>query len=279
MGLPSLRLNSDAGNKTEKRDLMEIRIGTSGYSFEDWRGHFYPAGIAKGKMLDHYQAYFNTVEINSTYYRIPHPAIMYNIIKKTKPDFEFIIKANQNLTHQRRQIEQPAREFHESLKPFTDRGQLKGILAQFPYSFKYSTAHLQYISNCRDLMQPYPFFVEFRHDSWLRNETYDTMQREGMNFVSVDGPQLPGLLPPELKTTSDTAYIRLHGRNSDHWWDGGALRYDYLYNRDEMEEWRQKIERLKEEKVTKAFIFFNNCHLGQAVKNARDMMRLFDIQF
>ena len=255
---------------------MEIRIGTSGYSFEDWRGNFYPAQIVKGKMLDFYQAYFNTVEINSTYYRIPHPAIMYNIAKKTKPEFEFIVKANQNLTHQRKAVEEPALEFHKSVQPIAERNQLKGVLAQFPFSFKYSPNNLKYLSFCRELMQPYPLFVEFRHDSWMRKETYTMMGEEGINFVSVDGPRLRGLMPPELKTTTDTVYLRLHGRNAQHWWDGGALRYDYNYNRDELEEWKAKIEKLRQENAKKAFIFFNNCHLGQAVKNARDMLQLFE---
>jgi uncharacterized protein YecE (DUF72 family) len=257
---------------------MEIKIGTSGYSFEDWRGNFYPAGIAKGKMLDHYQAYFNTVEINSTYYRIPHPAVMYNIAKKTKPEFEFIIKANQNLTHQRKYIEEPAAEFLESIRPVIDRGQLKGILAQFPWSFKFSTGQLDYIKTCQELLQPHPLFVEFRNDSWMRRETYNTMKENGINYVSVDGPRLRGLLPPELITTGDTAYIRLHGRNSDHWWGGGSLRYDYLYNETELQEWKEKLLRIKD-KTKKAFIFFNNCHLGQAVKNARQMMRSLDLSF
>ena len=255
---------------------MEIRIGTSGYSFEDWRGNFYPAAIQKGKMLDHYQNYYDTVEINSTYYRIPHPAVLYNMAKKTKPEFEFIVKANQNLTHQRREIEQPAGEFREALKPLVERNQLKGVLAQFPWSFKFSPKNLDYLSTCRDLMSPHRLFVEFRHDSWLRPVTYDTMRREGIFFVSVDGPRLRGLLPPELITTGDTAYVRLHGRNAEHWWGGGALRYDYLYNESELQEWKDKIERLKGE-ATKAFIFFNNCHLGQAVKNARHMRDMFDL--
>jgi len=127
---------------------MEIRIGTSGYSFEDWRGVFYPGQIDKGKMLDYYQNYFDTVEINSTYYRIPHPAVLYNMAKKTKPEFEFIVKANQNLTHQRRQIEAPMVQFKEAIRPLVDRGQLKGILAQFPWSFKYSSANLAPVGNC-----------------------------------------------------------------------------------------------------------------------------------
>lgn len=255
---------------------MEIRIGTSGYSFEDWRGNFYPARIAAGKMLDHYQAYYDTVEINSTYYRIFHPAIMYNIVKKTKPEFDFIIKANQNLTHQRREIEKPAREFLDSIRPVVDRNQLKGILAQFPFSFKFSQRNLDYLSICRELMQPHRLFFEFRHDSWLRRETYAAMESAGIGFVSVDGPRLQGLLPPELRLIGDTAYIRLHGRNADHWWNGGPLRYDYNYSSDELKQWRDKLQRLKG-RARKAYIFFNNCHLGQAVKNAREMRLMLDL--
>jgi len=255
---------------------MEIRIGTSGYSFEDWRGNFYPARIAKGKMLDHYQAYFDTVEINSTYYRIPHPAVMYNIVKKTKPHFEFIVKANQSLTHQRKEIEESTLEFLEAVKPIAERDQLKGILTQFPWSFKYSPRNLEYIGHCRELLKPHPLFVEYRHDSWMRRETYDAMRIKGIDYVSVDGPRLRGLLPPELKTTGDTAYIRFHGRNAEQWWGGGNLRYDYLYSEGELQDWKEKIERLKGQ-AQKAYIFFNNCHLGQAVKNAREMMRMFDV--
>lgn len=255
---------------------MEIRIGTSGYSFEDWRGNFYPGQIDKGKMLDHYQAYFNTVEINSTYYRIPHPAVMYNIAKKTKPEFEFIIKANQSLTHHRKQIEEPTRQFLESIRPVVDRGQMKGILAQFPYSFKYSTYNLEYLANCRRLLEPHPLYIEFRNDSWMRKDTYEKMKELGLGYVSVDGPQLRGLLPPELITTGDTVYIRLHGRNAEHWWGGGSLRYDYLYNDSELQEWKAKLDRLRGD-AKKAFIFFNNCHLGQAVKNARQMMQMLEL--
>ena len=254
---------------------MEIKIGTSGYSFEDWRGNFYPGQIPKGKMLDHYQAYFNTVEINSTYYRIPHPAIMYNIVKKTKPDFEFFVKANKNLTHERQDYETPAREFLESIRPIADRGQMKGIVAQYPWSFKYSPRNLNYLKTCRELTAPHPLFMEFRHDSWLREETFAMMKTEGIHFISVDGPRLQGLLPPDLIATTDTAYIRLHGRNAKEWWNGGPLRYDYLYNSEELQEWKDKVKKLGES-ITKTFIFFNNCHLGQAVKNARQLMKMFE---
>jgi uncharacterized protein YecE (DUF72 family) len=240
---------------------MEIRIGTSGYSFDDWRGNFYPARINRGKMLDHYANYYNTVEINSTYYRIPHPAVMYNMVKKTKPEFEFTVKVNQNMTHERKEIDKPTAELLEAVRPIADRGQLHGLLAQYPFSFKYSPTNLDYLKRCHDLLHPHQMFIEFRHDSWLRREMFDFLRERGIGYVSVDGPRLRGLLPPDLITT---------GRNAEKWWDGGPERYDYLYNDAELEEWRKKIEDL-EDQVKKTYIFFNNCHLGQAVKNARQM--------
>ncbi|MCK4632119.1 MAG: DUF72 domain-containing protein, partial [candidate division Zixibacteria bacterium] len=86
-------------------DKGEIRVGTSGYSFEDWRGEFYPDDIDKGKMLDHYFKFFSTVEINSTYYRIPHPAVMHNIVKKAPTGSDFIVKVPQTFTHRREELE------------------------------------------------------------------------------------------------------------------------------------------------------------------------------
>ena len=250
---------------------MIIKIGTSGYSFEDWRGNFYPDKIEKGKMLNHYVKYFSTVEINSTYYRIPHPAVMANIEKKTPQHFEFIVKTPDTLTHKRKEIEKAIKEFGECLKPMQDSGKLRGVLAQFPYSFKYSPANLQYVINCGKEFAAESFYVEFRHSSWVNPNTINGLQSSRIPYVSVDEPQLPGLLKPDLVNTTDIAYIRLHGRNAAQWWDGGSLRYDYDYSDKELEEWKSKILQM-EGKVKKSFIFFNNCHLGQAVKNARQMM-------
>jgi len=254
---------------------VEIRIGTSGYSFDDWKGIFYPDKIEKGKMLDYYVKSFNTVEINSTYYRIPHPAVMHNMEKKTPENFEFIIKAPNTFTHKRHDLEKSVSEFTECIRPIFDAGKLKGILAQFPYSFKFSKTNLDYIKRCRDLIQPNQLFVEFRHDSWVNREMYDALREAKIGYVGVDEPQLRGLLKPDLFNTIDIAYVRLHGRNADKWWNGGPLRYDYNYSPEELKDWKDKIDKL-ENKAKKVFIFFNNCHLGQAVKNAQDMIQLFN---
>lgn len=255
---------------------MEIKIGTSGYSFDDWKGNFYPKDIQKGKMLDFYVQHFPVVEINSTYYRIPHPAVMANIEKKTPDGFEFIIKVPQDVTHKRKEIEPAVKEFRECLIPIEDAGKLKGLLAQFPYSFKFSQNGLAYIKLCAELLKPHQLFVEFRHNGWVNRDMYNYLRDNSIGYTAVDEPQLSGLLKPDMFNTTDTAYLRLHGRNGEKWWNGGALRYDYNYSHEELREWKQKIVKM-ENKAKKMYIFFNNCHLGQAVKNANDMMNLLDI--
>jgi len=251
---------------------MEIKIGTSGYSFDDWKGMFYPEKIAKGKMFDHYVKHFNTVEINSTYYRIPHPAVMYNIEQKSPDNFEFIVKTPGTMTHKRRDINDDIIKYKEALRPMTDAGKLKGTISQFPYSFKFNQHNLDYIKRCREALSDFPFFVEFRHDSWVNRTMYDHFRANDIGYVAVDEPDLNGLLKPDLFNTTEIGYIRLHGRNAEQWWNGGALRYDYDYSSEQLVEWKNKIIKL-ENKVKKLFIFFNNCHLGQAVKNAREMIQ------
>lgn len=254
---------------------MQVRVGTSGYSFEDWRGTFYPETVAKGKMLDHYVRYFQTVEINSTYYRIPHPAVMANIAKKAPDGFDFMVKVPQSFTHRRTDLENDLAAYREALKPLEESQKLTGLLAQFPFSFKFSPNSLDYLSLCNQALAPQRLFVEFRHNGWVNPTTFDRLRAEGIGYVSVDQPQLRGLLKPELTVTTDTAYIRLHGRNEEQWWNGGALRYDYSYSVAEMEQWRQRIQGLKDD-VKTAYVYFNNCHLGQAVSNALDFARLLE---
>ncbi len=254
---------------------MEIRIGTSGYSFEDWRGAFYPRDIDKGKMLDHYVKYFTTVEINSTYYRIPHPVIMDNIARKAPPGFDFTVKVPQSFTHQRQNLESDRDQYLRALEPLADSGKLSGLLAQFPYSFKFNQNALDYVCLCNQALQPHRLFVEFRYRSWVNRHMYDRLRAENIGYVCVDEPPLPGLLDPDLFATTDTAYIRLHGRNVQQWWDGGPLRYDYDYSPKELEEWWEKLKNLSaKRKVKAAYVFFNNCYEGQAASNAMNMKRM-----
>jgi len=246
---------------------VKIRVGTSGYSFEDWRGNFYPQTVDKGKMLDYYVQHFSAVEINSTYYGIPHPRVFENMIRKAPAGFDFMVKVPQSFTHQRADYHQDVTRFREALEPLAASGKLSGLLAQFPFSFKYSADGLDYLSICRDTVAPHPLFVEFRNNGWVNREMYDRLRTEGIGYVAVDEPQLRGLLKPDCFATTDTAYIRLHGRNEEHWWKGGPLRYDYNYSDEELEYWKEKVRKIMN-KTSATYVFFNNCHLGQAVRNA-----------
>jgi len=254
----------------------EVKIGTSGYSFDDWKGPFYPVDIKKGMMFDHYAKFFDTVEINATYYRIPHPKVMANIERKSPPGYEFIVKTPNTMTHKRARLEESVKPFLEAVAPMAEAGKLKGLLAQYPYSFKFSSRNLDYIRRCHELLRPHRLFVEFRHSGWVNRTMYDVFREAGIGYVAVDEPDLPGLLKPDFFATTETAYARLHGRNAEQWWEGGPLRYDYDYSPGELQEWKEKIDKMKS-KTKKIFIFFNNCHLGQAVKNAREMMHVLGL--
>ena len=262
---------STATSDSDRR--AEVRVGTSGYSFEDWRGVFYPENVVKGKMLDYYVQHFPTVEINSTYYRVPHPAVMANMVKKAPRGFDFMVKVPQSFTHVRQNFENDRQLFLEALRPLDESGKLAGLVAQFPFSFKYNQNHLDYLSLCRELVAPHHLFVEFRHDSWVNRGMYDRLRQEGIGYVAVDEPQLPHLLKPDCFATTNIGYVRMHGRNAEHWWAGGSERYDWDYSPADLRQWRDKVEKLRN-KVERIYVFFNNCHLGQAAANARDFLTM-----
>ena len=252
---------------------MNVRVGTSGFSFADWRGNFYPTDIDKNKLLDYYVQKFDTVEINSTYYGIPQPRVFESMARRASDRFDFMVKVPQSFTHRRSDIDSDRRKFIEAIRPLAESGKLAGLLAQFPYSFKFTPDHLDYLSICREAVAPHPLFVEFRHNSWVNRTMYDRFRAEGIGYVAVDEPPLPGLLNPDCFATTDTAYVRLHGRNAEQWWDGGPLRYDYNYSEDELTYWKEKLAKISE-KVKAAYVFFNNCHLGQAARNADQFIEM-----
>ena len=257
---------------------IDIRIGTSGYSYEDWREVFYPPHLPKGKFLDFYAQFFNTVEINSTYYAIPSAQTIYYMARKVPPDFAFIVKTNKETTHVRQQNEEAVAQLLNAVKPMIEMQKFYGFLAQFPYSFKNNEANRRYLLQTRELIGDYPLFVEFRHKSWATPPLYDFLRRNEIGYVNVDEPTLPGLLPPQSIATTDYGYVRFHGRNAEHWWEGdNTTRYDYEYNEDELRAWLGHIERLTR-RTHRTYIFFNNHPRGQAIKNARQMLNLLKNQ-
>lgn len=264
---------------SEKSTLKhEIKIGTSGYSYDDWRIHFYPSEISKSQMLNFYSKYFNTVEINSSYYHIPTTNTFQQIAIKTPSDFEFIVKVNQETTHRRKENEQAINQLKESLKPMIESGKFKGLLAQFPYSFKNNEQNRKYLFQSKKLIGDIPLFVEFRNNTWLDEHLAQFLKDNNIGYVNVDEPAIKGLLPKQDIVTTDVAYIRLHGRNEKDWWGGlGSSRYDYEYNEDQLKEWLTNISNILK-KTYKTYIFFNNHPNGQAIRNAQQMMKILNDQ-
>ncbi len=250
-----------------------LRIGTSGYSFPDWVGTYYPEGIARGRMFDHYVKDFVTVEINSTYYGIPHPRVFEAMSRKSPAGFDFVVKTHGSFTHERDQADGNIAKLLESVSPVADAGKLSGLLAQFPFAFRYSVVNLDYIRAKNSRLGGIPLFVEFRHDSWLRSDVKQALRQDRIGYSNVDEPQLPHLLPPEAEATTRVGYVRLHGRNSEKWWNGGAERYNYTYTDDQLREWVKRLDSLRE-KANQIYVFFNNCHLGRAVRDAHRFMEL-----
>ncbi len=255
---------------------MNIKIGTSGYSYDDWRGNFYPKSIQSGQMLEYYCQFFDTVELNVTYYTIPPVRTFERLADKTPDDFEFIIKTNQETTHRRKENNAAIQKLLQSIMPVLEAKKFHGFLAQFPYSFKNNEQNRKYLVETRSLLGDHPFFVEFRHAGWNKEQITGFLKSNDIGYVNVDEPALKGLLPPQSIVSSNSAYIRFHGRNSLDWWDGqGSARYDYEYKQNELENWLIHISNVLK-KSFKTYIFFNNHPGGKAVKNARQMMKIIE---
>lgn len=252
-------------------------MGTSGYSFADWVGVFYPAGTRSGEMLDHYQRCFNTVEVNATYYRLPPPATLQRMAERTPADFRFMVKLPASLTHQREGGSRAAAGYGDVVRPLRDAGKYAGALAQFPFSFRRSPPHEDYLRQLKAMLPDHPLFVEFRHASWDHPELEASLHELDLGFCSVDEPALAGLFPRRAGVVGPVAYVRLHGRNAGQWWSGGAQRYDYLYSRAELEQWAGLIRDLAA-RAEQTYVFFNNCHAGQAVMNARMMEEILGLE-
>jgi uncharacterized protein YecE (DUF72 family) len=251
-----------------------ILVGTSGYSFPDWVGPFYPPGMKSGEYLGFYSRHFAVVEVNSTYYRIPHPRVLEQMERKTPEGFRFIVKLNQAMTHERSLEPGLYREFLAVLEPLKAAGKYDGLLAQFPWGFKRDAAAEQHLDGLRGRLGDEPLFVEFRHGSWLHDGLADRLRRSRLGYCAVDEPRLKGLLPPVTLLTTEDAYVRFHGRNADNWWGReGGDRYDYDYSREELSEWVKKVGELAQQ-ARRTYLFFNNCHAGQAARNAKLMEEL-----
>ncbi len=254
-----------------------LYFGTSGFSYNDWVGNFYPRGMPRREWLSYYAREFNALELNFTFYALPKLSVLEAMIDKTGEGFLFSVKANQDMTHQRQHNEGVFPAFVYMLQPFIEADKLGCVLAQFPYSFGFSRQNWDYLESFRERLGDLPVVVEFRNAQWLRPEVFDWLSRRNLGFCCVDEPQLPKLLPPLAEVTSNIGYVRFHGRNAAKWWqhEHAYERYDYTYSAEELKDWLPKIGKLNS-LVGRTFIFANNHWRGQAIGTIRQLRLMFD---
>ena len=254
-----------------------LYFGTSGFSYNDWVGTYYPPKMPRQEWLHYYAREFNTLELNSTYYAIPQLSVVKNLIAKTGEGFQFSVKANQEMTHSRQNENAAFTAFVHILGPFIDSGKLGCILAQFPYSFYYNQINLDYIKLFKERMGELPVVIEFRNIQWIKREVFGFLHDQELGFCCVDEPKLSRLLPPIAEVTSKIGYVRFHGRNAAKWWyhENAYERYDYTYTSEELSEWIPKIQQINSNAV-KTFIFANNHWRGQAVNTIRQLRLMMD---
>jgi uncharacterized protein YecE (DUF72 family) len=264
----------------------KLYIGTSGWSYPKgegtWIGYFYPRG--KINELEYYSQFFNTVEVNSSFYRPPNPDYVHNWARRVPEDFLFTMKLWQKFTHPKMYEEATGKEaviyqqdvdiFKRSIEPLVRYGKLGALLAQFPPSFKNEGYGQQMLTAVIRIFGEYGLAVELRHRSWSDDPNIAGLLKENnVAWVHIDEPKFKSSIAEDLPTTSDMAYLRFHGRNAEMWWTGdSATRYQYLYSPDEIAELSQRVKSSARE-TRLLFALFNNHWRGYAPRNAVDMMK------
>ncbi len=240
---------------------MSLLIGTSGWSYDEWIGPFYEK---KQGMFSNDTKVFRTTEINSTFYSYPTERLVEGWMRTAPPGFVFAAKLPQVITHDKwlrlsEGVEDDMWRFIHLMTPLAEK--LGPILIQLRPSFTYKESVGDLEKFLEILPSNHEWAIEFRHDSWLRKETYRILENNNVAYTIVDEP----LLPPETHITADFAYIRWHGH-------GKRLWYDYEYTKPQLEEWKPKVEEV-EKKVKMTYGYFNNHFNASAVKNAIELLK------
>jgi uncharacterized protein YecE (DUF72 family) len=257
--------------------MNDIRLGTSGYSFDDW----YPSHV-KGPQMFHYyvdQLRLRTVEINYTFYRMPSARVFDFYVNKSPDSFDFTVKLFGGITHDPCQngIEPVVDKdlcarFIDGIRPLVESGKLGCILAQFPPHLSPGKSAWDYLLSLHDSLRDYKLVYEFRNKKWVSEKTISALKRVGVGYCAVDCPQVGPLMPLVPAVTSNIGYLRLHGRNKK-WFADKSVRYDYLYSMDELKGFLPTIYSMASMCST-VYVQFNNCHAGSALRNVKMMQCL-----
>ena len=230
---------------------MKLYVGTSGYSYKEWKGNFYPEDIKPDKMLNFYSEQFSTVEINNTFYRIPQKSVLDKWKKQVPKDFQFSIKAPQRITHIKRlkDVEDDNKYFIEAIKTLGNK--LGIVLYQFPPYFKKDFELFQKFLNL--IPKGVNAAFEFRHASWFEEDLLSLLKEKNFAICLSETDKEPGI---EIISTADKGYLRL--RKTD-------------YSKNEVKKWYEKI---KKQNWGEAFIFFKHEDGAKGPKFAKQLIEL-----
>jgi uncharacterized protein YecE (DUF72 family) len=273
-------------------DTPKILIGTAGWSYKDWDGIFYPAGIARRKQhpLEYLARCFDLVEVNTSFYGHIKPELAKLWVKRAdsvNPRFVFTAKLHRSFTHSPAAIMEPTsaatiipndedeRLAREGLDSLANAGKLAALLIQFPMSYKNTSLNREYLERLLRQFIEYHPVVEVRHSSWDNPETIRSFMEKNVAFCNIDQPQIGRALEATEHVTSSLGYVRLHGRNYDQWFDSDSRndRYNYAYSEAELAGWKDKIERIAR-KAEVTYVVANNHFEAKAGVNALQLKHM-----
>jgi uncharacterized protein YecE (DUF72 family) len=253
-----------------------VRVGTAGWSYKDWEGTVYPPHGSKFDHLSYLASFVDTIEVNSSFYRIPPPTHGKSWVRRvaSNEDFRFTVKLFRGFTHEKELASaDDAEAFRKFLDPIAEAGMLGALLIQYPWSFKASDEHFERLLSVAKLFDAYPRVVEVRHATLQTPEFLSLLDEHSLGFANIDQPLFSDSVKPSDIVTGPVGYIRLHGRNYQKWFshEESWERYDYLYSEKELAPWVERARSMSREKDV--FVIANNHFRGQAVVNSVEFKR------
>jgi uncharacterized protein YecE (DUF72 family) len=262
-----------------------IRFGPAGFDYKDWVGPLYPKPLpSRFDRLAFLSDYFDTVEINSSFYGPPKPQTAAAWVERVghNPRFRFTAKLWRRFTHEREQAwtDEEVDQARVGFGALAERGRLGAVLLQFPWSFKRTDSNEEWLHDVITAFGEFPLVLEVRHLSWAAADLRTTLLERGVGIVNIDQPLFTSSIKPGAQVTSATGYVRLHGRNYRDWFRdkaGRNERYDYLYSAQELEPWAERILEIEANPRTKeTYVVTNNHHLGKAPANSLMLQSLVE---
>jgi len=256
-----------------------ILVGPAGWSYSDWEGVVYPSHGRRFDQLAYLAHYFDTIEVNSSFYRIPPDTHSKSWVRRVAENdaFRFTVKLYREFTHEGKPGQNLVDPFRAFLDPLAEAGRLGALLIQFPWSFRATEAGLARIDEIVRQFPDVPRAVEVRHASFQTDEFIKFLSERNTAFVNIDQPRHHDSVRPSAVSVGSLNYVRFHGRNFQKWFQHAEAweRYDYLYSAEELKPWVSTVEEMAEKNPT--YVIMNNHFRGQAIVNAIEVREALGI--